>query len=176
MPILIALIGAAITAYIWMNRAKRGAEIASDLIDVASELKNAPRRYGFRRRANQHPVDGIEEPNLAISGLAVAFLEMDNLPTADARAQMDVSLRKHLGLDAKQAQEITVMGRWFVEECHGAVQAFPRLAKKLHKLDGASHFNNLMAILTEITQSTEGGPSTRQSEALTDLARIFRLK
>ncbi|MGC1494294.1 MAG: hypothetical protein WA790_00685 [Sulfitobacter sp.] len=176
MPILLALIGAAITAYVWMNRAKRGAEIANDLIGVAAELKNAPRKYGFRRRANQHPVDGIDEPDLALGGLAVAFLEMDDLPTTEARAQMDVSLRKHLHLDAEKAQEVTVMGRWFVEECHGPVQAFPRLAKRLYKIDDAAHFNDLMAVLTDITQSSAGGPSPRQSDALSDLARIFRLK
>ncbi len=176
MPILLALIGVAVTAYIWMNRAKRGADIAGELIDAAADVKNAARRFGFRRRANQHPVDGIDDPKLAIGGLAVAFLEMDDLPTADARAQMDLSLRKHLAIDGETAQEITVLGRWFVEECNGPVQAFPRLAKKLNRLDGASYFNDLMAVLTDITQSTEGGPSPRQSDALADLARIFRLK
>ena len=176
MPILIALIGATITAYVWMNRAKRGADIAGDLIGAASDVKNAARRFGFRRSANQHPVEGIDDPKLAIGGLAVAFLEMDDLPTSDARAQMDMSLRKHLGLDAATAQEITVLRRWFVEECRGPVQAFPRLAKKLYRLDGASYFNDLMAVLTDITLISDGGPSTRQSEALSDLARIFRLK
>lgn len=176
MPILIALIGAAITAYIWMNRAKRGAEIAGDLIGTATDVKNAARRSGFRRRANQYPVEGIDDPKLAIGGLAVAFLEMDDLPTSDARVQMDVFLRKHLNLNAETAQEMAILGRWFVEECNGPVQAFPRLAKKLYRLDGASHFNDLMAVLTDITQTSAGGPSTRQSEALADLARVFRLK
>ena len=176
MPFLIALIGIAITAYIWMNRVKRGTEIAGELMDAAGDVKNAARRFGFRRRANQHPVEGIDDPKLAIGGLAVAFLEMDDLPTTDARAQMDLSMRKHLNLDADTAQEIAILGRWFVEECHGPVQAFPRLAKKLHKMDGASYFDDLMAILNDMTHTSAGGPSTRQSEALSDLARVFRLK
>jgi hypothetical protein len=159
-----------------MNRAKRGVEFAGDLIGVASDVKNAARRIGFRRRANQHPVEGIDDPNLAIGALAVAFLEMDDLPTSETRTQMDLSLRKHLNIGANTAQEIAILGRWFVEECHGPVQAFPRLAKKLHKLDGATYFNDLMAVLSDITQTSAGGPTPRQSEALTDLARIFRLK
>lgn len=176
MPILIALIGAAITVYVWINRAKRGADIAGELIGAASDVKNAARRFGFRRRANQHPVEGIDGPKLAVGGLAVAFLEMDDLPTSDARTQMDMSLRKHLDLDADTAQEVTILGRWFVEECQGPIQAVPRLAKKLHKLDRASNFNHLMAVLTDITHTSAGGPSTRQSEALNDLARVFRIK
>lgn len=176
MPVLIALIGAAITAYIWMNRAKQGAEIAGDLINTAADVKNAARRFGVRRCANQHAGEGIDDPKLAIGGRAVAFLEMDDLPTSDARAQMNMSLRKHLNLNAETAQEMAIRGSWFTEECNGPFQAFPRLAKKLYRLDGASSFNGLMAVLTDITQTSDGGPSTRQPEALADLARVFRLK
>ena len=176
MHIILALAGIAVTAYVWMNRAKRSADVSGELMDVAMDVRNAARRFGFRRRANQHPVDGIDDPKLAIGGLATAFLEMDDLPTAEARSKTDHALRKHLDLDGETAQEIAVLGHWFVEECQGAVQAFPRLAKKLKALDGSSSFRPLMAVLGDITQATGGTPSARQSDALAQLARIFRLQ
>lgn len=176
MPILIALIGAAITAFIWYTRAQRGADAARQVIGAAQDLKNAPRRIGFRRRANQHAVEGIEDPEVAIGALAVAFVELDDLPTAETRKAMDISLRKHLNLDAETAQEIAVLGHWLVEECHGASPAFDRIAKKLRKLDGNAAFQRLMAVLGDIAGFDGGSPSARQSDALADLARIFRLQ
>jgi uncharacterized tellurite resistance protein B-like protein len=176
MHIILALAGLAVTAFFWLNRAKRSADVAGELIDVAQALKNAPRRFGFRRRANQHPVEGIDDPSLAIGGLAVAFLELDDLPTAETRARTDHALRKHLNLDGETAQEITVLGRWFVEECKGAQPAFTRLAKRLKTIDGGASFQPLMAVLKDIVEATNGTPSGRQSDALSELARIFRLQ
>jgi hypothetical protein len=176
MHIILALVGLAVAGLIWFNRAQRAADVATDLIDVAGALKNAPRRFGFRRRANQHPVEGIEDPKLAIGALAQAFLELDDLPTTEARTKTDHALRKHLAIAGETAQELTVLGRWLVEECQGPVSAFPRLARKLKAIDGADHFDDLMAVLTDITQATGGTPSARQTDALTELARIFRLK
>lgn len=175
MPVILALIGIAVAALVWYSRAQRAADVASDLIGAAADVKNAARRFGFRRRANQHAVEGVDDPVLAISALAQAYLEMDDLPTAEARAKTDHALRKYLAIDAETAQESAILGRWLVEECQGPTPAFPRLAKKLKAIDGADHFEPLMAILRDITEATGGTPSNRQADALTELARIFRL-
>ena len=174
MPFIIALLGLAVAAYFWMNRARRGGEIAADLMDMGADVKNAARRFGFRRKANQHPVDSIDDPNLAIGGLAAAFLELDDLPTSDARAKMDISLRKHLKLTGEEAQEVAVLGRWFVETCGGASPAFERLAKKLRHLEGGASFEVLMGILNDCANASAQGASARQRDVLGDLARIFR--
>jgi len=176
MHILIALVGIAISAYIWLNRAQRASDVAGDLIGAANDVKNAARRFGFRRRSGQHVVEGIDDPSLAIGAIAMAFWELDDLPTADARAHTDLSLRKHLGIDAETAQEIAILGRWFVEESGGPTQGFERLTRKLRKLDGGGSFQTLMVVLGDITAIGGGTPSARQSEALSELARIFRLQ
>lgn len=176
MHIILALLGAAVAVVVWLNRAQRAADVAGDLMGAASDVKNAARRFGFRRRANQHPVQGIEDPQVAIGGLACAYLAMDDLPTAEGRKTMDIALRKHLKMDADAAQEVAVLGHWLVEQSNGPVPAFPRLAKKLKELDGGATFEPLMAILKDISQAGDGSPSARQSEALSDLARVFRLR
>ena len=177
MHIILGLIAAATAFYFIVIRARHGAEVASELLDVADDIRAAARRFGFRRRTGQHPVDGIDDPKLAIGGLASAFLELDDLPTADARAATDLSLRKHLGIDAGRAEEIAILGRWFVESCHGAAAAFPRLAKRLRTIDGANSFQPLMSVLGDIVAAgSSGAPSHRQSDALAELSRIFRLQ
>ncbi|AXI46036.1 hypothetical protein C1J03_08420 [Sulfitobacter sp. SK012] len=174
MPILLGLIGLAASAYFVIVRVKRGAEMASGLMDAAQDVRGAARRFGFRRQGNQHPVEAVEDPNLAVAALATAFMQLDDLPTADARRALDVALRCHLNLDGDTAQEIEVLGHWLVEQCGGAAPAFSRLSKRLHKLDEGASFPTLIEILSEVTSAgSKGGPSTRQSEALTDLAHVF---
>lgn len=173
MHIVLGLIGLATAAYFLVVRARRGAEMAGELMDVADDIRAAARRFGFRRHQNVHPVETIEDPRLAIGAIATAFIALDDLPTAEARDTLDLHLRRHLDLTAEDAQEIEVLGQWFVSECGGPLMAVPRLAKKLHGLDaGGAGFQTLMAIIQGLAGD---GLSTRQSEALHDIKNAFRL-
>lgn len=177
MHILLAILGLATAAYFLVMRARRGAEMASELMDVADDIRAAARRFGFQRRYDQHPVDNIEDPRVAVSGLANAFLNLDDLPTADARAVMNVQLRKHLDLDATAAQEIEILGQWLVTECGSAQQAIPRMSKRLNRLDqSGQNFDALMAVIQAVAKAQAGGISPRQTEALQDIQKAFRLK
>lgn len=175
MPFLLGLLGIATAAYFLVIRARRGAEIATELMDVAGDVRAAARRFGFRRRTNVHPVDSIDDTNLALGGLATAFFELDELPTADARKALDRQMRAQMGLDADATQEIAVLGHWFVETCGGAQAAVPRLAKRLYTLDKGASFATLMAVIQGTVQQTGQDLSIRQREALDDIKRAFRL-
>ena len=173
MHIIIGIIGLATAAFFLILRARRGAEVATEMMDVGRDVASAARRFGFRRRYNQHPVDSVEEPNLAIAALATAFIALDDLPTADDRKRLDIALRKHLDLDASGAQEIEVLGQWLVSECSGAEPAVPRLAKRLNRLDSGASFGTLM----EVIQTAARTPlSQRQTTALHDIKTAFRLQ
>lgn len=173
MQIVLGILGLAVAAYFLVLRARLGAEVASDVMGMAGDVAAAARRFGFRRRYDQHPVESVDEPNLAIAALATAFVALDDLPTAEDRTRLDIALRKHLNLDASGAEEIEVLGQWLVSECKGAEPAIPRLAKRLYKIDGGASFATLM----EVIQSASKTPlSTRQSEALNDIKQAFRLQ
>lgn len=176
MHIILGLIGLATAAYFLVIRARRGAEMTSELLEVADDIRAAARRFGFRRRTNTHPVDSIEDPRLAAGGVATAFLQLDDLPTADARRTLDLSLRKHFDLTAEEAEEIAVLGDWFTRECGTPDAAFERLARKLRGLDGANSFQPLMLVLNDVAQTGAGELSTRQREALESLSRVFNLR
>jgi hypothetical protein len=76
MHIILGIIGIATAAYFLVMRARRGAEMATELIDVADDIRAAARRFGFRRKYQQHAVDSIEDARLAIGGLATAFIAL----------------------------------------------------------------------------------------------------
>lgn len=173
MPVLIALVSAAVVAWLWYNRARTAGHIAQDLVEAASDVMNAARRFGFRRRANVHPVDSIDDSRVAIAALGCAFLELDDLPTAEQRGALLRALQKHLAMDLTAAEEAVVLGRWLVNECSGPAPAVPRLARRLAKLDRAGSFQPLLSVLNEVSAASGGTLSTRQTEALEQVQRAF---
>ena len=72
MPYIIALLGLLAGAYFWMMRARAAADAARDLTGVARDVMAAARRFGFRRKLNTHPVESLEEPDVAIAGAGIA--------------------------------------------------------------------------------------------------------
>lgn len=175
MPIILALISAAAVAYFWMNRARNAADLAGDLVNAANDVRLAARRFGFKRRANIHPVEAIEDADVAVGALAVAFLELDDLPTADQRTVLEDSLAKTLALPTKDASELAVLGHWFVTECGTPSQAVARISRKLYKLNGADSFEPLVQVLGDIA-GAGNGLSESQKDALEDVKRAFRIR
>lgn len=171
MPFILALLSAAAVAYFWFNRARNAADLAGDLANAANDVRLAARRFGFRRRANIHPVESIEDPDVAVAALAAAFLELDDLPTAEQRA----ALESGLALPQKDAAELTVLGHWFVGECGTPGQAVARISRKLFKLNGADSFEPLMDVLGAVA-AAGNGLSYNQKDALEDVKRAFQIR
>ncbi|MFK7940855.1 MAG: hypothetical protein AB8B82_15850 [Roseovarius sp.] len=175
MPFIIAALGIALTVYFFVVRARNAGHMAGELVDMASDVKAAARRFGFKRRTNVHPVDTIEDPRLAIGAIATAFLEMDDLPTKNQRDALHRSLRQQFDLDAEAAQEITVLGHWFVSECGGAQPAIDRLSRKLVKLQGRDAFEPLLHVVNAMLSAGSDGLNDTQRQALDDVKRNFRI-
>ena len=76
MHILIALLGVAVGAGIWIWRLRIAAKAT---LDTASDIHAAVRRFGYRRKANVNPLDGVEDARLAAAGILAAFANMDEV-------------------------------------------------------------------------------------------------
>ncbi|MEO9514163.1 MAG: hypothetical protein ABJG55_00300 [Paracoccaceae bacterium] len=171
MHIILGIIGLATAAYFLIMRARHGAEIAHELLDVADDIRAAARRFGFRRKGNQHPAESIDDPQVALAGVATAFIALDDLPTANARKKLEASIARNLDLSQSEANELCVLGQWLVEQSGGPTSGLTRLAKRQKRINGNDDF----ATLSTILQGTLTGElSTRQTEALQELNNIFR--
>jgi hypothetical protein len=176
MPYLIALFGLIVGAYFWVQRARMAAEATHELAGVAQDVIAAAKRFGFRRKLNLHPVESLEDPDVAIAGAGVAFLELGGLPNAEQHDKLLVSLQSHLGQSNSKAEEAAILGRWLVAESGGARQGLERLTRRLYKLRGAQSFQPLMAVLKDVASAGRDGTlSARQREALEEIARLFRV-
>ncbi len=170
MPVLIAIL-AAIGGAIWWWMRNNPREAIDTAQDVAETIINAPRRLAFRSQVNKHPVEGIDDPRIAICAVAQAFIELDDLPSKEQRDRLHVMLRSKLRCDEEEAREMEILGRWLVGQCNSPVEAVPRLARRLRKLDDGSAWDTLQAILAPLV---EGGQTPSQASAQDDLRVAFR--
>ena len=173
MPLLIAIIGIAAAVYFFLNRARNAALMAGDLVDVAKDVQLAARRFGFRRQTNMHPVENIEDPNLATAALGIAFQQLDGLPTQDQRDKLTVLLHTQLRMDSEASQEAVILGGWLVSQCGGADAAVSRLSRKVYKLGGTEALQPLMEIIKG--SLPESGLSQRQKDAIEKIRFAFRI-
>jgi hypothetical protein len=169
---IIALIGA---AYFWAQRARNAADMTRELAGVASDVAAAARRFGFRRRVNVHPVEGLDDPDVAIAGAGIAFLELGGLPSTEQQDALVRSLQSRLGMDHEKAREALILGRWLVTESNGAQPGLTRLVRKLAKMKGQESFEPLMFVLRDVTEANAGVLSPQQGDALDEVKYIYKL-
>jgi len=176
MPFIIGILGIIVTAYFWANRARNAGNVARDLVDMAGDVRLAARRFGFSRQANVHPVESIEDPNIAAAAIADAFVALDDMPSKDQQQLMMIQLRSVLRVDQETAQELLVLGTWLVNECGGPMPAITRITKKLYKLENATALEPLTQILTGIKNAEGSEMSQRQQEAFDEIKTILRVR
>lgn len=175
MPAILALLGLVAAVLIYVVRARNAAGMATDLMDMANDVRNAARRFGFRRQGNLHPAESIEDPNIAIAGIASAFLELDDLPTSNQRSALTRAMRNTLNLSAQDADELSILGRWLAAECGSAQAAVSRLTRKLVRLSGQESLTALLTVINTTLASGTNSLNLKQKEALDDVRRAFRI-
>ncbi|MDU8928974.1 hypothetical protein RXV86_16390 [Alisedimentitalea sp. MJ-SS2] len=175
MPVLLAIVGAITAVLYFVIRARNAADAAGDLIDMANDVRLAARRFGFRRNADIHPAESIEEPSIAIAGIASAFLELDDLPTSEQRSALTRSMGKTLNLSKQDADELAILGRWMASECGSPDAAISRLSRKLVRMAGQDVFTPLLSIVNATLTASSTSLNTQQKEALDDVKRAFRI-
>lgn len=172
MPILLAIL-AAVGGAIWWWIRNNPREAIDTAADVATTIRNAPRKLAFRKQVNAHAVEGIDDPRIAICAIAQSFIELDDLPTAEQRKHLHVLLRTKLRCSEEEAHEMEVLGRWLMQECDGPKPAMTRLGRRLHKLDDGTAWGDLQDILTPLAGD---GLSQSQIGAIEDLKLALRIR
>jgi hypothetical protein len=175
MPFLLGLIGLVAAAYIWAMRARAAGQAAQDLAGMAQDVLSAAKRFGFRRRLNIHPVDSLDDLNLVIAGAGLSFLELGGLPTAATQEALIRSLQSRLGMAHDPAKEALILGRWLMNECGGPDAAVTRFVRRAAKMNFAGAFEPLMNVLRDVAAATDTPMTPRQTDALDDVKRAFRL-
>ena len=175
MPYFVALLALVGGAYFWAQRMRGAAQVTRELSGVASDVMAAARRFGFRRRGAEHPVESLDDADVAIAGAAIAFLELGGLPNAEQQDHLIRSLQSRLNMAHDKAQEALILGRWLMMESGGAQPGFTRLVRKLARMNGPTGFETLMLVLRDEAEIAAGVLSSQQGDALDEVRYIYKL-
>lgn len=170
MPILMAIL-AAVGGAIWWYIRNNPRDALDTASDVVTTVRNAPRRLAFRKQTKSHPVEGIDDPRIAICAIAQSFIELDELPTAEQRKQLHLLMRTKLRCGEEEAQEMEVLGRWLVTQCNTAKEAVPRLGRRLRKIDDGTAWDLMQDVLSDLAGDAL---SPAQVDAIDDLRVAFK--
>lgn len=175
MHILIAAAGIAAAVYFFILRARNASEVATELMDVANDVRLAARRFGFQRRTNVHPVESIEDDKVAIAAAAFAFLHIDATPTREEIDGLSKALDDCFPLTRAEADELLVLARWLTDQCNSPEAAVSRLSRKLYKLSGKPAVGPMMEVLQAMMQNAEIEMTDRKRDALEDISRALHV-
>lgn len=173
MPVLLAVLSILAAVAFWYWRIRDVSNTAQDLADAAHDIRLAARRFGFKRRANMHPIDCIEDPRMAAAGITLAVAEMDG---ALSQAEIDtavVQFQSVFDVSKAEAEELTAFGRWITAQSGTKAEAVRRLSKQLLALAGAEAGPDLKRLVSKV--ATAGGTAldSEAEDALATIARYF---
>jgi len=174
MPILLFIIGVATTVGIWYWRMKQAGEIVSDLSNAAQDVRNAARRFGFRRKTNVHPVDSLDDARIAAMGVVLAVASSDGDLTASELAAAQSEAARTFGIDGAEASEMVALARWTVGQCGNNDNAVYRLSRRTRALAGPEAQDDLERMVRGVA-AVDGDPDDeRTADALVHIGRHFR--
>ena len=171
MPFVVAALAGLTAVYFLVMRAKNAAEMTTELLGVADDVRAAARRFGFRRNHDLHSVDSVDDASLALATVAVAYMELHGLPTKRTQSNLLKALQRELNIDLKGAEELSVLGRWLMNECKGATPAITRASKRHYRMN--KNVTALMAVLKDLSDTPI---SDQQRDALHDISRAFHIR
>lgn len=171
MPVVLAILGIISAAAIWYYRVQAAKQAGGDLLDMANDVRLAARRFGFKRRTNVHPVDSIDDPRLAASGLVAAIAGMAGPLTKDHIDEMSRQFQSKFSVPRDEAVEIATFGRWIAEQCGTRSEAVRRLSKRLRTLAGAEAHQDLKAMIDGVATATGQTLSEDQADAKETITR-----
>ena len=175
MHIILGAIAIATAIYFIFIRARNAAEVTSDILDVANDVRLAARRFGFRRNAAEHPAEAIDDPRIAVASVTYAMLMIENAPTREELDAMNEALDDEYPLTRAEAEEMQVLARWLAGQCGSPDAAVSRLSRKLYKLSGKAGVGPLLNVIGATFRISGSEMSPRQKEALEDISRALHI-
>ena len=171
MHILIGLLTLLGVVAVWIWRARAAADASREIVDAASDARAALRRYGYRRKAGQHPADSVDDPRLAAAGIMAALARMDGDVTAEQSNALRVECRASFRVGQQEADDMAAYGRWLASQTPQPSELIRRLTRIIREQAPREAHQDLLRMMERIASVEGGGPSELQAEAIQQVKR-----
>lgn len=173
MPVIITILGLLAAAGYWYFRIRDAGGTVRDLADAANDVRLAARRFGFKRRANVHPIDCIEDAKMAAAGITLAVAEMDGALTQAEIQTATIQFQSVFDIAKDEAEELVTFGRWIASQSGTRAEGVRRLSKRLVAIAGPDAGPDLVRLVTAVGTADGGTLDIDAEDALQTIRRYF---
>lgn len=170
MGILLAIVSAigVVVALLW--RLNQASDAARGAMEAASDIRGMSRGFLWRRKANIHPMEKLDDPREAVVAMLAAVAEYDGPITPEEQTAILAQITGKFGASRRQAEEMLTHGRWMAKDV-GDLASFLRRPMKLLR-DGCDQEQkaDIIAMLRKIA-SINGAGDDVVTNAIDQLAR-----
>lgn len=167
--VLVAAIGV-IGVILW--RLHMAAEAAKGLAETAGEARGLVRRWKWRGKLANDPLDLIQDPREAAIAIMVAIAQSDGALTERERCAILAEATKRFGATDKQAEELLAHGRWLTREVRDPDNCIRKLAPILRRTCGPVELADTVEMASRVA-SAEGPPAEIEAGALSKLRQAL---
>lgn len=173
MPFVLFLLAVVSGAAIWYYRARAAAEMSSDLLDAASDVRQAAARFLYKRKYDIHPVEAMDDPRLAGAGIVYAVANLSGPVTAEQLRTMNLQFQSVFGAAKEETDDMVIFARWIVSQCRNEGEAVRRLSRKLFQLSGREALPDLERMIDTVLAAVERATDPDEVEAREDIRKAF---
>ncbi len=165
---LVAAIGA-VAAALW--RLSMAADAARGVMDTADDVRGLTRRWRWRRKLAESPLDLIDDARTATVAMMVATAQTDGAITERERTAILEACTTTFGATGEQAEQMLSHGRWITKDVRDLDRCFKRVQPLLLKLCGRDERCDVIRMVREVAAADGGAPDTIVTDAIARLNR-----
>ncbi len=173
MHILLAALGLLAATAFWIYRIRQAADSTRVVLDAAQDVKAAARRFGFKTRANQHPIDGVDDPRITAAALLVLVAETDGGISTNERDSILEQLQKVFDLPAVEADELFLFAKWLANQSSNPDDMLRRLIRRTVHLGGRNTIPDMIGMVKAVGEADTGTMTDDTSQVIAKLKQLL---
>ncbi|WP_150525055.1 TerB family tellurite resistance protein [Roseibium sediminis] len=172
MHILFAVLGVLAAVGFWYYRLQNAASGVKAISEAALDIQAAARRFGFRQRANLHPVDSIEDARTAATTLLVLVATDDGSLSVREEDAILQQVSEVFGASKAEATELFQFSRWLSEQSKNPDDMARRLIKRTLHLGGPDTLPDLKRMVAAVGEADTGELSENSKQIIEKIKQL----
>jgi uncharacterized tellurite resistance protein B-like protein len=173
MQILLGLLAVLGGAAFWYWRLKAVKEATDDVTDMAGRAWGKWKRYKFRKKVEDSPVEAVDDPVAAAVILMMAVASEEHPLTQTAEVAIRKEVAKTIGI--ADPTEVMVFGKWVASHVEDANNVSLRYAKLWMRDLSEGEREDLVQMVRRVA-AADGEVSARQQLKIAKLIERLALK
>ena len=172
MSILMGLLALMGTLGVILWRLNAAADAAKGLVETADDARGLFRRWKWRSKLAENPLDLIQDPREAAAAMMTALAQADGPLTERERTTIVAEMSRSFAIPQTQSEEFLAHARFLTRDVKDLDTCFRRLTPKIKNSCTPQEAIDLLAMLDKVAHA-ESPPGTIEAQALQRLKRAL---